>query len=164
MVTFEGVLSEKCKKFIIKNVCVIFALTGTIAQTIFMICVGAFGHVNGIKFLVDFSIHFGLVMLLVTPTFIFFAMSMKQTQKEYIPTKIYVNTVEETIVIQLENCQKKHAIDAVNEIVDYGEWYQIKFRAGDWDISAVIQKDLITQGTIEEFEKIFYDKIKVLND
>ena len=91
-------------------------------------------------------------------------MSMKQTQKEYIPTKIYINVVEETIGIQLENCQKKHAIDAVNEIVDYGEWYQIKFRAGDWDISAVIQKDLITQGTIEEFEKIFHDKIKVLND
>ena len=51
-------------------------------------------------------------------------------------------------------------ISKVKKVIDMGEWYYIIFKFGDISNSWICQKDLITQGTIEDFEKIFEGKIK----
>lgn len=43
--------------------------------------------------------------------------------------------------------------DEIQSIEDHGEWYNFIFKRRTKFIAA--QKDLITKGTIEEFEKIF---------
>ena len=45
-------------------------------------------------------------------------------------------------------------------IIDYGEWYYVKFNLGDRDPYFVCQKDLLKNGTIEEFEALFEGKIE----
>ena len=48
----------------------------------------------------------------------------------------------------------------VKQIVDLGKWYDVKFFYGEIrHVQIVIQKNLITQGTIEAFEQLFEDKI-----
>ena len=54
-------------------------------------------------------------------------------------------------------------ISSICQIVDYGEWYYLVFDYGDKDLYFVCQKDLLTGGTIEEFENIFEGKI-FIND
>ena len=51
------------------------------------------------------------------------------------------------------------SIDRVKSVIDYGEWYQIEFRLPGNSQRFICQKDLITQGTIEDFENLFADKI-----
>lgn len=50
-------------------------------------------------------------------------------------------------------------INAVKKVIDVGEWYYIIFKFGDIGNSWVCQKDLLTKGTIDEFERLFKDKI-----
>ena len=51
------------------------------------------------------------------------------------------------------------SIDRVKSVIDYGEWYKIEFRLPGNSQRFICQKDLITQGTIEDFENLFADKI-----
>ena len=50
-------------------------------------------------------------------------------------------------------------LNSVKEILDYGEWYYFIFNYEDRDPYFVCQKDLLTQGTLEEFEALFEGKI-----
>lgn len=48
-------------------------------------------------------------------------------------------------------------LDKVKSVTDYGAFYDIK--ADMWPIHFYCQKDLLTQGTLEYFEKLFADKL-----
>lgn len=51
------------------------------------------------------------------------------------------------------------SVSRVKRVIDCGEWYYIIFKFGDIGNSWVCQKDLLIQGTIEDFEKLFEGKI-----
>lgn len=50
--------------------------------------------------------------------------------------------------------------DKIKKVIDYGKYYYISFYRLDPSNGIVCQKDLLTCGTIEEFEKFFEGKIK----
>ncbi|MBQ5725745.1 MAG: hypothetical protein IIV80_06300, partial [Clostridia bacterium] len=52
-----------------------------------------------------------------------------------------------------------NSIDDVTMIVDMGEWYHISFGKMLGSGRFVCQKDLLVQGTIEDFEKLFEGKL-----
>jgi len=47
----------------------------------------------------------------------------------------------------------------VKKVYDYGEFYFISFYFGKISCYFICQKSLLTQGTIEDFEKLFDGKI-----
>ena len=49
--------------------------------------------------------------------------------------------------------------DKVKKVLDYGEFYYIMVNRFDFNNGVLCQKNLITEGTIEEFETIFKDKL-----
>ncbi|MDE7405873.1 MAG: hypothetical protein K2M89_03245 [Clostridiales bacterium] len=49
--------------------------------------------------------------------------------------------------------------DDVKKVIDCGEWYHMVFYMGQKNYDYICQKDLITEGTIEEFEEYFKDKL-----
>lgn len=51
------------------------------------------------------------------------------------------------------------SLSRVKKVIDAGEWYYIIFKFGDIGNSWICQKNLLTQGTIEDFEKLFETKI-----
>ena len=55
--------------------------------------------------------------------------------------------------------KSEREFSSIKKIIDYGEWYKIAFSHEKQDDSFVMQKNLITHGTIEEFEQLFKDKI-----
>lgn len=72
------------------------------------------------------------------------------------PFKIIIDCDEKTVVCERIKAEELFSmIEDINTVYDYGEYYQL-WEAGDL---FVCQKDLLVQGTIEEFEKIFEGKI-----
>lgn len=55
---------------------------------------------------------------------------------------------------------KTKAISKVKKVIDYGEFYYLFVYRWDASYGIVCQKDLLIEGTIEEFEKLFEGKIK----
>ena len=55
--------------------------------------------------------------------------------------------------------ESRYKICKVKKVVDYGAYYFIYMRRLDPNNGIVCQKDLLTEGTIEEFEELFKDKI-----
>ena len=80
----------------------------------------------------------------------------KKEKEKITPQKVYI---ENDMIVSKSNA----AVDTrfmkdVKEVRDYGEFYYFVFKA--YSYRFVCQKDLLTQGTIEEFENLFAGKIK----
>ena len=66
---------------------------------------------------------------------------------------------DRTVVCESEADYKETEIEDIKKIVDYGDFYRIVFYFPNLNARFICQKDLITQGSIEEFEERFSDKI-----
>ena len=75
------------------------------------------------------------------------------------PVKVFVDLHEEIIVQKCEKTERIREISSVKKIIDYGEWYYLKFYYLDRDLYFVCQKDLLTQGNLEMFESLFDGKV-----
>ena len=54
-------------------------------------------------------------------------------------------------------------VKKIKKIIDYGEYYLLFLFRWDASHSIICQKDLLIEGSIEEFEKLFEGKIKRLS-
>lgn len=73
----------------------------------------------------------------------------------------YHITIDEEKIIQESPLWRKpveKSIKKIKKVLDYGDVYYIIY--GDMNNSIVCQKDLLVQGSIEEFKVLFKDKIK----
>ena len=65
--------------------------------------------------------------------------------------------------VLVENCEGSgdtRSVEDIKKVVDHGEFYEIIFYWANRLGACVCQKDLIIEGTIEEFEEMFKDKIE----
>lgn len=81
----------------------------------------------------------------------------------------YYIKFEDGIITQISNHQngvtQHYKMSKVKKVVDYGRYYYIFLYRLDPSKGIVCQKDLLINGTIEEFEKLFEGKIiRKLND
>ena len=108
----------------------------------------------GVQFLLfGFSwvnlIFLGICIMLFLPVF------LPIDHSSTLPCIMTIDTEEGTVVFKSKERESFSMIDEIPYVYDYGEYYQI------WDrcLLYFCQKDLLVQGTIEEFEKIFEGKI-----
>lgn len=75
----------------------------------------------------------------------------------------YYITFEKEIVTIVSNHQngviQSYKISKIKKVIDYGKFYYLFLYRLDPSKGIVCQKDLLINGTIEEFEKIFEGKI-----
>ena len=152
MIKFQGELSQSCKKFLLKKQVNAQFKASLITAIIFGIIILLIAIPNRLK-----------VLIFLIPLVIFVFLSLippsKKNQKSFVPICIYVDLEEEAIVHECEKMQRSHPIESVKSIIDYGEWYYFEFEFGNRDLYYVCQKNLITNGSLEEFEKMFEGKI-----
>ena len=72
-----------------------------------------------------------------------------------------VFTDGEYIVAVCNACSDSRLISAATKVFDYGSFYYISFPMGQKSDKFVCQKNLLTQGTLEEFEVLFEGKITI---
>ncbi len=80
------------------------------------------------------------------------------------PHRIYIDLEDRTIVSEIAGSRESfRMIDDVIAVKDHGEFYTFKFNSRRNHYDFIVQKDLITQGTIEEFEEIFEEVLVRVN-
>ena len=100
---------------------------------------------------------------------LFFLMSMGGTiwmfvltwmvRRDAYPSRIIIDIKEKEIFGEYRKGAGSRSLDDVKKIIDMGEFYDIIFYFPNQWSNCICQKDLIVAGTLEEFEKLFEDKI-----
>lgn len=156
MIKFSGTLSNKCVIEYSKQTNKANALVFSYF-TIFILVVTltlAFFDTENFYYLLcllGIMIIINLTLLFVPPNSVVFKL----------PRIVEIVDNQISSATQCENKVCKSLVKKVNNIkviVDYGDWYYIRFKF-DITASVVCQKSLIVEGTIEDFEKLFADKI-----
>lgn len=154
MIEFFGTLNEQCQKEISTRTRKMLAIVFTVVTVLF-------GVVPTIVFFVQqdeeyFGKFFGLTILCIIVTIVFW-MPITVTRKppKGVSTDLLIK-IEDGYIIRsgYTGVQKKPLIK-VKKVIDAGGWYYIVFKWGDTTNAFVCQKDLIRQGTLEDFENLF---------
>ena len=151
MIEFKGNLSEAGRKIIVHQNQVMCLIGGIIGAVPFM------------ALFIALAIEEEPILWITVPCFLLFIVMsyvMKPTGKNL--EKMMTNLVvinDRTVVCESEADYKETEIEDIKKIVDYGDFYRIVFYFPNLNARFICQKDLITQGSIEEFEERFSDKI-----
>ena len=97
-----------------------------------------------------------IIACVITISLTFIPKSTK-SKLDLVPKKIYIE--DEYIVCEAKTYTEQKLIDDVRSVTDYPEFYDLSFRMGNVSDKFVCQKDLLVEGTLEEFEKLFEGKI-----
>ena len=152
MIKFQGEITGECLKYILR-------------------CNAKFSHVGGFIggvilgipiSVATFTIHWGLsvicfLFLCVLLPFLGGIAPRKKDLGYLVPATIFIKLNTQDIISESDKFHIESAFSLVSEVWDCGEWYDIRTKvdAGKF----ICQKNLICEGTLEEFESLFADKI-----
>ncbi len=148
MIVFKGNLNPECREYM-KKIKIIEWIVSV---------VGAFIATSWVVVLVALAVTKWLFLLLI-PLLILIMADFYRQRGGY-PT--YVQIDEDYITSKGDNPKEftSFSLDDVLEVIDMGTWYKFKFNL-KVNVFTICQKDLIVEGTLEEFEEIFKDKLVV---
>ena len=114
----------------------------------------------GITIILAEAINRILYLFVIVDVFVAFMIcgTNRQVVKKSMAKKIIIEDNKD-VWMEAEIGDTYHHFDDVKEILDLGYAYYFKFYGKPGHCFFLCQKDLITQGTIEEFEEIFADLI-----
>lgn len=157
MIEFSGEISRKAKQYITNElrklapIIVFFGMWWLVAMAIWL------GYETNRWNDVYVGIAFIVVLYIVLTVGIIFIHNTKHNEGTY-PILVRIEGEEIFTQSQKDEFYWFRRIDGVKKVIDTGEFYYLKFHF-PFNRYCLCQKDLITQGTIEEFEEIFADRI-----
>ena len=151
MFEFRGKLSKECEDFLFNKQRKMEVISLGFASAIFSIII--------IFFAVLFhpAILLGLLLFAFMLLIPFLPMN-KRIFLEHMPSRILFDLKKGFVFYKSQKNVNSYEIEDIDEILDYGNFYHVKFKKIP-DSYYILQKDLIVQGTIEEFVEYFKDKI-----
>ena len=159
MIVFEGVFSQKCLKKTAKQQNKGIALflsmptTASLIVTIIHIIYEPHGEwTNTFLNLTIIMIMITIACLFVPYRSIIYKLCRKIVfdENEQTITKSVAGDTIPPRVKYFENVKK---------VIDQGDWYYITLKGGDMLDPIICQKDWLVEGTLEEFETLFKDKL-----
>ena len=148
MIVFSGNLNDECKAYMRKRNILSWILSVSIV----------FIFVAPVIIVFAFCVTKWLFLLLIP--LLVMIMIDHHLQRWGYPT--YVQIDEDYITSKGDNPKEftSFSLDDVLKVIDMGTWYKFKFNL-KVNVFTICQKDLIVEGTLEEFEEIFKDKLVV---
>ena len=156
MLKFSGVLSDEPKKYIRKMEKRSTLIAGAIAIVILAYPCIAFlaSWLDPISAIIMYALivaSFALVVLF-TPT--------KADVEKISPIEISIESEDGYIVSVSKMMTVDRSLSEVKAVIDHGEWYSFQFNGrGTPAQRFVCQKNLISRGSLEDFERLFDNKI-----
>ena len=153
MIGFDGYISGEAKKFYRKK-------SRRMGRNIFFISMGIFSPaiialaIN----LKNWVILIGYISLFAIVPLLFMIPQGQKTDREMTPKRIY--TDGEYIVCLTDKVTESRLISDVKQVNEYGEFYELVFPFGKLSEKFICQKSLLSEGTLEDFEKLFDGIIK----
>lgn len=151
MIEFNGYLTGKSERFFFKKnisylqIAIIFAFTMVLPFIILLV-----KTFEALSILYAYLAVFVCLMIAVR-------IFIPKSGKSVIPKRIYI--MDNKMVCIADNFTENRSVELVRKVYDYEEFYFISFRFGKISCYFICQKSLLTQGTIEDFEKLFDGKI-----
>ena len=149
MIVFQGNISDECKKQRTK----VESRVGLITALIPSIVLAIFIAIATIKWDWIFVIGFPVLITFVLVAYFY----PKREAKLIVPYQVCITDSE--LQSEGEKFFEKRKILWIKKIIDKGEWYQIVFYFPHKSTRFICQKNLLVEGTIEEFEELFQGKI-----
>ena len=148
MIEFKGELSKELKKIISRRL-----NTATYVALLLTSIVIALPLALIIKWPYSLGIIIGTAFMWIV--FVIYGLIGKKA----FPQRIYIEVEDEIITLDRGINSHYASLSDVKEVIDNGTWYDIKFYycARKLNMDCICQKDLLTQGTIEQFEELFKD-------
>ncbi len=157
MIVFDGNLTGSSKEFFINKLLNNFSLL-LIVLFLFSMPMWVF---LSLKVGAFFEVLLTLVLIIIFSPFFFRICVSKKERQRNLPKKVIINEGVITSVSDKTTISKN--IAQIKVIRDCGEFYHIVFPRIYIDAVFVCQKNLLSKGTIEEFELLFRDKITCSN-
>lgn len=152
MIEFNGECSNKCAEFIIvllkRLILIIIAIIAIPLNIPTVYLTITYSKLCLLWFIIYIVLFLVIIFMKVPPSKYY----------KLVPSKVVIN--EDIMSIENEEFYFSRKCCDVKVVIDYGEWYFIKFYFPHKCQHFICEKALITQGTIEEFEKMFEGKIK----
>ena len=152
MIVFEGKLSEQSKKALNKELSLLKLISMIIMSVIVAIPITFLVIKDGLIWVVAYAF---IPVLLIGGSL----PVPKKNEHLFCPTRILIDSSSNELSVILNNNKITRCFDDIVCVNDFGEHYKIKFKFPHKSIYFLCQKDLIVQGTLEEFETLFKDKI-----
>ena len=152
MIVFEGKLSEQSKKAINKNLTLLKFVSMIITSVIVAIPITFLVIKDDLIWVVGYAF---IPVLLIGGSL----PVPKKNEHLFCPTRILIDSSRNELFVILNYNKITRHFDDVVSVKDFGEYYKIKFKFPHKSIYFLCQKDLIVQGTLEEFETLFQDKL-----
>ena len=147
MVKFSGTVSEECKKYILKREsraisfsCIIVSMIGAVVAIVLALTLS--------KYILMFLFPLALLAILGS-------LPDKKGIGKRLPLSITIDKENDEVLLEAQSLSESYQISDVKKIIDAGEWYDLRFTFPHKLVYFVCQKNLLTEGTIEEFEEIF---------
>ena len=104
---------------------------------------------------------FGLTIIFIVISVVYWAVPINVTRNlpEGFANDVLIRIEGDRITQRGLTGVKVMLLSKVKKVVDEGDAYIIKFRLGNVNNDFICQKDLLKQGTLEEFEALFVDKL-----
>ena len=154
MFEFRGNLSKECEEFLYNKQRKLEFISMSVVCAIFSIIIIALSVLLHPIILLFFLL---IAFMLATP----FLPITKKSFLQHMPQLIVFNFSEDTVFYKSNKSEYSDRISDIEKIFDYGNFYHIKFKNIP-DSYYLLQKNLIVQGAISDFEKMFKDKIYVM--
>lgn len=155
MIEFKGELTGNCRKFAIKGYILFKVLVASSTIIVCALPAALFAHIfSEVAFLIWSPFLLIFLASILPPT--------KAEMKKRIANRVFIDLDERTIVCNYARTDNEifKMIDDVVSVIDHGEWYSLSFSTIPLLQYLNLQKDLLTEGTLEEFEALFEGKIE----
>jgi hypothetical protein len=153
MIEFKGNVSEECKVYLQKYFCKGASLSCGISTLSMAIILATIGRMWDWIIMLFILVPIIMTVFASIPSL---AVPLKVLNL-YLPKEIVL--YDDYIEMFAEKRASIRYYSDVKKVVDCGNWYHIIFSFPNKDSYFVCQKSLITQGSIEEFETLFAEKI-----
>lgn len=160
MIEFRGKVSAENYKAIYKKYKGGVRYAMIISWCVFCIPLIVIGiHMHNREMWIWFGVFTGLFTLIAGFFILFPGIAIREKEMiKNLPVRVTID--EDTIRRYGENdFYASEDLTDLKKVLDMGNWYQFKFYFPHKDIAFICQKDLIVEGTIEEFEELFKDYI-----
>lgn len=144
MIEFTGKISGQALKFFARRYKKLLLFSSLLASLMLLLLLGR------TYFLISMIVIMGITISLI------FIVIPAKVWGLLAPIRVYIELEERTITAKSKgNPEVFRMIDDIIEVKDHGDFYTFKFNSKRHQYDFIAQKELITQGTIEEFEEIF---------
>ncbi len=152
MIVFEGQLENEALKYFCKKYVRLFQIIFVISLimvTPFMVKLASALSFAAVRLVLT------SIAILIVVSLVGFPVLYKVKGQDLSPKKVYIR--DDIICSVLKDNVDTRILEDVKDVYDYGTFYDVVFTKAISNF--VCQKDLLTKGTLEEFEELFKDKI-----